>query len=73
MDKVKGKLFYNSSNDRIGVKFEDGTIEDGLHCGQTMEVNINGKWISTRIEMSDDWYLVGIKDIDSLVGLPVRL
>jgi hypothetical protein len=68
-----GKLFYNPENDRIGIRFNDGTIEDGLHCGQTMEVKINGAWIPTRIEMSDDWYLVGIKGLDSLVGLAVRL
>lgn len=72
-DKSYGKLFYNSKNDRIGVKFDDGDIEEGLHCGYPLEVNINGKWVFTRIEYSEVWYLVGIKGLDSLVGLTVRL
>ena len=37
-----------------------------------MDVNINGKWVPTRIEMGDDWYLVGVKT-DSLPGLTVRI
>lgn len=68
-----GILFYNSSNERIDIIFEDGSTEGGLHCGQTMEVKIDGQWIPTSIEMSNDWYLVGIRNIDSLVGLKVRL
>jgi hypothetical protein len=73
MSKDLGKLFYNYNNDRIGIKFNDGIIEDGLHCGMTMDVKIKGNWIPTRIEMAEDWYLVGIKGIDSLEGLEVRI
>jgi hypothetical protein len=73
MSKDRGKLFYNNNNDRMGIKFNNGTIEDGLHCGNTFEVNIKGKWIPTRIEMTDDWYLVGIKGLNSLEGLEVRI
>jgi len=72
-DKYYGTLFYNPYNDRIGIKYDDGNIEDGLHCGQTMEVSINNKWIPTRIEMDEDWYLVGFGKLDSLEGLKVRL
>lgn len=68
-----GTLFYNYANDRMDIKYSDGTTEGGLHCGHAMEVNIDGQWIPTRIEMSDDWYLVGIKRIESLEGLEVRL
>ena len=35
----------------------------GLHCGTTMDVLVQNRWIPTRIEMADDWYLVGIKRI----------
>lgn len=74
MSKDNGTLFYNYESDRIGVRFDDGAIEDGLHCGQTMDVKINGEWIPTRIEMKwgEDWYLVGVK-VDSIIGLTVRL
>ena len=33
---------------------------------------MNGRWVSTRIEMGNDWYLVGV-DTDDLVGLIVRI
>jgi hypothetical protein len=67
-----GILFYNYDNDRIDIRYSDGTIEGGLHCGQTMEVYVKGKWIPTRLEMGEDWYLVDVK-VDSLIGLNVRL
>jgi hypothetical protein len=72
-EKYKGKLFYNHYNDRIGVANDSEIIDDGLHCGQTIEVFINGKWTPTRIEMAEDWYLVGIKGVDNLEGLEVML
>ncbi|RCX07880.1 hypothetical protein DFR58_14814 [Anaerobacterium chartisolvens] len=68
-----GALFYNPENDRMGIYFDDGTTESGLHCGDPMEVKVDGKWVSTRLEMSEQWYLVGIKDVDSIDGLKVRL
>jgi hypothetical protein len=43
-----------------------------LHCGTTMDVFIRNRWVPTRIEMADDWYLVGIKT-DTLTGLRVRI
>lgn len=71
-EKYQGKLFYNFENNRIGIRFNDGTVDEGLHCGQTMDIFINGKWIPTRIEMARDWYLVDVKNLDSLVGLTVK-
>ena len=37
-----------------------------------MDVLLDGKWVPTRIELGDDWYLVGIKT-DNLSGLVVRI
>ena len=37
-----------------------------------LDVKINGRWVPTRIEMGNDWYLVGV-DVDNLVGLIVRI
>jgi len=71
--KSKGILFYDASTERMDILYDDGTREGGLHCGTTFEVKVNGKWIPTRIEMSDDWYLVGIKNMSSLEGIQVRL
>ena len=39
-------------------------------CGAGMDILIDGKWIYTRIELSEDQHLVRIKatKIDGLVG-----
>lgn len=70
--KQEGTLIYDQETDRIDVRFGLEDYYGGLHCGTTMDVNINGKWVPTRIEMGDDWYLVGVKT-DSLSGLTVRI
>ena len=70
--KQEGTLVYDRETDRIDVRFGLEDYYGGLHCGTTMDVNINGKWVPTRIEMGDDWYLVGVKT-DSLPGLTVRI
>ena len=44
----------------------------GLHCGETFDVMVGGRWKPTRIEYGDDWYLVGIR-ADDLSGLRVRI
>jgi len=76
MKKTKGTLYYDLSSERMDILYEDGTREGGLHCGETFEVKIGREWIPTRIEMSwntDEWYLVGVKNVSNLEGLRVRL
>lgn len=70
--KQEGTLVYDRETDRIDVCFGLEDYYGGLHCGTTMDVNIDGKWIPTRIEMGNDWYLVGVKTA-SLPGLTVRI
>ena len=46
----------------ISVKKEGE--HDGFHCGEGLEVMVDGKWVQTRMEKSWDenggkWYLVG--------------
>lgn len=48
------------------------TINGGLHCGETFDVMVGGRWRPTRIEMAENWYLVGIH-ADDLSGLRVRI
>lgn len=57
---------------RMDIRFSPNNYYGGLHCGETLDVKINGRWVSTRIEMGNDWYLVGV-DTDDLVGLIVRI
>lgn len=68
----KGRLFYDAYTGRMDILFDDGHLHGGLHCGETFDVFLNNQWIPTRIEMSDDWYLVGVKP-ESLPGLEVRM
>lgn len=68
----QGALIYNQETARYDIRFGLTDYHGGLHCGTDMEVMVKGKWIHTRIEFSNDWYLVGIKT-DTLEGLWVRI
>ena len=67
-----GTLVPQQSTGRMDIRFSPNGYYGGLHCGETLDVKINGIWVSTRIEMGNDWYLVGV-DTDDLVGLIVRI
>lgn len=67
----QGSLVYDDVQDRIDIRFGLDDYYGGLHCGETMEVLIDGRWVPARIEKGRDWYLVGIKT-SSLPGLQVR-
>lgn len=61
---IEGRLGYNSYNDRYGLLVSDLWENDGFHCGECLEVIVDEKWISTRMEMAWDadgrrWYLAG--------------
>jgi len=50
--------------------------KEGLHCGQILDVFINGEWVNDTLEMKNDgtWYLVDNNQYygNSLEGLKVR-
>ncbi len=68
-------LSYNYDEGRYGV-WDNEACDwhiPGLHCGECLNVLFNGRWMPTRIEMSDDWYLVGLdKDLE-MRGLSVHI
>lgn len=68
----KGNLIYDSESGRMDIQFGMEEYYGGLHCGECMDVLVDDKWVPTRIEMADDWYLVGIHT-DQLAGLTVRI
>lgn len=69
----KGILSYNATNDRYGLLVRDLWVHDGFHCGDTMEVMVDGEWVHTRMEMDDgEWYLVGTPYRGDLEYLKVR-
>lgn len=55
-----GYLGYNNENNRYGILNRMDLWEDkGLHCGESIDIVIDGKIVNTRIEIKDNiWYLV---------------
>ena len=54
-------LGYNFENDRYGILEHDLWTDEGLHCGECIEVYIDNKWVEDRIEYDHEiksWYLV---------------
>ena len=39
------KLGYNYENDRYGILDRDLWVDRGLHCGECIEVKVDGKWL----------------------------
>lgn len=68
----QGTVVYDSESERMDIRFGLEDYYGGLHCGECMDVLIGKQWIPTRIELGDDWYLVGIRT-DRLEGLRVRI
>ena len=70
----EGILVNDARLERMDIRFGMDEYYGGLHCGDCMEVECDGQWIPTRIEMRwpNEWYLAGIKT-DDLQGLKVRI
>ena len=68
----QGALIYDAKAQRMDIRLDLDNYCGGLCCGQCLEVLFDGRWISTRIEMADDWYLVDVPTRD-LVGLRMRI
>jgi len=71
----EGYITWDGNARRPDINYQDGTCYGGLHCGNTLEVLIDGKWRPTRIEFrhcSGAWYLVGIENDEEILWLTVR-
>ena len=68
----QGALIFDEYGDRYDIRFDLEDYYGGLHCGETFEVMVNGKWQPTRIEYGENWYLIGIR-VNDLSGLRVRI
>ena len=49
-----GALIYDTRSGRCDIRFSLEEYYSGLHCGETLDVQIGKKWIPTRIEMAED-------------------
>lgn len=69
-----GTLHNNHDENRFGLLDPAGAwIVSGLHCGQTMEIDIGAGWVPDRIEYGNDWYLTVSRITGrQLEGLKVR-
>ena len=47
----QGVLVYDESSDRMDIRFGLEEYYGGLHCGTTMDVFIQNRWVPTRIEL----------------------
>ena len=56
----QGALVYDSRTGRYDIRFDLADYYGGLHCGECFDVKIGNKWVPTRIEMGEDWYLIRI-------------
>lgn len=68
----QGTLVLRVGSGRMDIRFGLEEYHGELLCGSRMDVLIDGEWIPTRIEMADDWFLVGI-DTENIAGLTVRV
>lgn len=68
----EGILIYDPETERMDIRFGLLDFYGGLHCGECLQVNIDGEWIPTRIELGDFWYLYGIC-VANINGLHVRI
>lgn len=68
----QGALVFVKETGRYDVRFDLMTYYGGVHCGQTFDVMVGGRWVPTRMEKAADWYLVGVC-ADNLSGLRVRI
>ncbi len=71
----EGRLGYNSSNGRYGILSSDLWIDTGLHCGECLQILMDGKWVQTRMKMdvARNWYLVGTPYRGDLEHIRVRI
>ena len=67
----EGTLFYDTETGRYDIRFDLESFYGGLHCGECFDVKVKNVWVPVRIEMGDDWYLVGL-NVSRLDGLRVR-
>ena len=71
-EKRIGTLIYDPSMGRYDIRFGIESYYGGLHCGDCFDVKVRDVWIPVRIEMDENWYLVGLSKT-RLGGLTVQI
>lgn len=68
----QGTLVLDTDSGRMNIRFGLNDYYGFLSCGTRMEVRVDGEWIPTRLEMADNWILIGIETKD-ITGMTVRI
>ena len=64
----EGILIPDMQSGRADIRFSSDDCYGGLHCGTTMDIWLNERWVPTHIEMdSCGWFLVGVQ-VETLWG-----
>ena len=50
----QGALIFDERSDRYDIRFDLADYYGGLHCGETFDVMVGGRWKPTRIERSEE-------------------
>ncbi len=50
----QGALIFDERTDRYDIRFDLADYYGGLHCGQSFDVMVGGRWKPTRIEYAAD-------------------
>lgn len=72
---ISGKLGYNPKTKRYGLLVADLWEHTGLHCGERLEIQVDGAWIGTRMELNPkrQWYLAGTPYCGDLENIKARV
>lgn len=68
----QGVIVQELDSDHRDIRLDLDEYYGGLHCGQCFDVLAHGKWIPTRLEKGEGWYLVGIPTAN-LIGIRIRI
>ena len=68
----QGVLVPDFLTGRMVVRFSVHEYSRKLHCGQPLEVLVDGVWQETRIGYEGGWILEGV-ECATIVGLRVRI
>ena len=49
----QGALIFDERSDRYDIRFDLADYYGGLHCGETFDVLVGGRWRPTRMEMAE--------------------
>lgn len=71
-EKREGALFYDKESGRYDIRFGIDSVYGGLHCGDCFDLKVDNAWVPARIEIEEEWYLVGLPQVN-LDGLIVRI